>query len=204
MSGFQDLKLEDFSLSARAIAAPGEAAFSGDLEAIKLETYETGYRSGWDDASAAREGSETHIAADLERNLKSLSVTYEEARAEVLRGIAPLLQAITSGLLPAIVAEAIVPVVEAELDNILPGLGEASCEIIAAPQSCSRLEKLAEKHMQAEINFRSEPAFAEGQVSLRFATEQREVDLGSAIERIASAIREFSEGQTTQEENPNG
>ena len=42
-----------------------------------------------------------------------------------------------------------------------------------------------------DIDLRAEPAYAEGQVSIRFGTERRDIDLSDAANRMAEAIRAF-------------
>ncbi len=77
---YRALKLEVFGATPVTASAPSDV----DVEEVRLAGYETGYQSGWDDATTEREKSDQLIAADLERNLRDISFTYAEARNEVL------------------------------------------------------------------------------------------------------------------------
>jgi len=192
------LNLDEFGSGPGGAPAPTRAP-GEDSDDVRLDVYETGYKCGWDDASAARDAEEGRLAADLSRSIQEMRFTYEEARAEVLGGLAPLLDGIVGRLLPAIAAEAVAPLVAEELDTAIGNLGHGRCEILAAPSSCPALERLADRHVEAEIVVRPEPAYAEGHVTLRFADEQREIDLDAAAARIGAAIREFIDQQSPQD-----
>lgn len=188
------LKLEDFGAPGPAPGGNGETGghpLPADLETLRLDAYEAGYRSGWDDCAAAESEAQRRIGADLARNLSDMRFSYHEARADVLASLEPLFGGILERLLPAIVAEGIVPAVAAELSAAAERAAELSCEILAAPAVCPALEKLLEAQGATDLRLVPEPAFAEGQVSLRFASETRDIDLGAAAEQISRAMTEF-------------
>ena len=195
------LKLEVFgSGPAAATAAPGAG---GDVEEMRLNAYEAGYKSGWDDATAEHEKSNQLIAADLERNLRDISFSYSEARAEVLNGFGGLIKSIVTSFLPAIAAEAVVPLVNAELEELLRNLGDQRCELLAAPRTAAQLEWLISRHLEADLHIVPEPAFVDGRVSLRFGSEEREVDLSGMVSTMTAAIRDFTETEIFTEERQN-
>jgi hypothetical protein len=63
--------------------------------------------------------------------------------------------------------------------------------LFASPAAMPALSRLIEMQEGLEIELRAEPAFAEGQVSLRFGAERRDIDLSDAARRMAEAIRAF-------------
>ncbi|WP_227286223.1 flagellar biosynthesis protein [Boseongicola sp. H5] len=185
------LDLEEFG-QPPAPESVAPASVHHDLEAIKLDAFESGYRDGWDDCLSAEQQGRAQIGADLSRNLKDLSFTYLEARNDVLKGLQALLDGIIERLVPEVAAAAMVPMVRAELASILGTLPDETCEILASPAACPALEALVAEHAEAEIRIVPEPAYFEGHVTLRFGAELREIDLGAATERIAQAIRDFT------------
>ncbi len=195
------LKLEVFGSS--RIATGGAPVAGGDTEELRLNAYEGGYKSGWDDATAEREKSDQLIAADLERNLHDISFTYSEARAEVLNGFGGLIKSILTSFLPAIAAEAVVPLVNAELEALLRDLGDLRCELLASPRTAAQLEWLISRHLEADLHIIPEPAFADGRVSLRFGNEEREVDMSGMVETMTTAIRDFTQTDIFIEERQN-
>jgi len=165
-------------------------------EEDRLAVFEQGYRSGWDDCLAAETEERGRIAADLATNLRDLSASYESVRADVLSALGPLFDAVLSRLLPELVAEAVAPVVRDELLRIAQEASAASVDLVAAPVAVPRLENLVAQIPDLRIRLRPEPAYAEGQVSVRFGTERRDVDLSGAAQQMAEAIRDFTDGLT--------
>lgn len=198
---FRALRLEVLGSGPAPMALASTAG--GDTEELRLEAYEGGYQSGWDDATAEREKSDQLIAADLERNLADISFTYAEARAEVLKGFGGLLNSILTRFLPTIAAEAVGPLVNSELEALLHDLGDQRCEILASPRTAAQLEWLISRHLEADLHIIPEPAFADGRVALRFDSEEREIDISGLVETMTAAIREFAETGMNIEEMQN-
>ena len=165
---------------------------SADLDAVKLDAFEAGYRDGWDDCLAAEQSNRTQIGADLARGIADLSFTYAEARGDVLAALRPFLEGIADQFLPAVAAEALIPTVQTEIARLLAHVPDARGAVIAAPSVCPALEALVRDHVPAEITILPEPAYAEGHVTLRFGEELREIDLTAAADRIATSIRAFA------------
>ncbi|WP_372529945.1 hypothetical protein [Nioella sp.] len=195
---YHALTLDDF---ANPRAAPGSATMtSADAEALRLEGYEAGYKSGWDDATKEADSSDRRIAADLERNLADLSFTYEEARAEVLRGMGGLFGSILESFLPELAAAAVLPRMRDELDRLLPRVGTGPLTIIASPETAKRLEYLAETYLTSNLHITPEPAYPDARVALRHAAEETEIDLAALVAATTAAIRDFAEDATCEKD----
>ncbi len=87
------------------------------FEEARLAAYESGYTAGWEDANAAQADDRTRMTAELARNLQSLSFTYHEGRAHVLKAIEPLLGELVGRVLPEIARELLAPLV---LETLMP------------------------------------------------------------------------------------
>lgn len=198
---YHALSLEDFAAPARAI---GAGLTDADAEAIRLDAYESGYKSGWDDANSETAASDHRIAADLERSLTDLSFTYEEARAEVLRGMSGLMTSILTSFLPRLAADAVLPRVSDEIDAMIAATGSGNCRLQAAPETCKQLDWLAEKYMETDLQIISEPAYPDGRVTLHFASETKEIDLTNLLTGMTEAIRDFTLSPTPEQELRHG
>lgn len=195
------LQLEDFGApgSARGPeAAPeapaAEALPETALEGGDLDAFEQGYRSGWDDCAANEVEERRRVGADLATALAEISLTLDAARDEMLGAVQPLFEQIVAQLLPAIVAEAVTPLVADELRRIAEARCTARVDLLAAPETCPVIEKLVDANPDLEISVIPEAALAEGQVSLRFADQSRDIDLSHAAAQMAEAIRCFANG----------
>lgn len=191
------LLLEDFGTTPETPAAPAPIAPSGP-EAMTQEpaddtlaAFDEGYRSGWEDCAKAEAEAHRRIGADLAANLQDLALSYAEARSDVLSALGPLFEDMAAQLLPTLAAEAVAPAVIAELRAAAETASSGQAILFASPAAMPALERLIEMQDGLEIELRAEPAFAEGQVSLRFGAERRDIDLSDAARRMAEAIRAF-------------
>ncbi len=172
------------------------------LEDEKLASYETGYKAGWDDASAAMTEDQTRIRAELARNLQTLSFTYHEARNHVLKAVEPLLLQIVGQLLPEIARETLAPFVLETLMPLAEGLGDAPVTLVINPAARASVEALLEQATGLPLAIEEEPTLGEGQVYIRLGTVETRVDLDKATAEIASAVRGFFD--LPGKDRPNG
>lgn len=172
------------------------------LEDEKLAAYETGYKAGWDDASAAMGEDQTRIRAELARNLQSLSFTYHEARNHVLKAVEPLLLQIVGQLLPEIARETLAPFVLETLMPLAEGLGDAPVKLVINPVARPAVQALLEQATGLPLTIEEEPTLGEGQVYIRLGAVETQVDLDKATADIASAVRGFFD--LPGKDRPNG
>jgi len=189
------LTLEDFAHADlapnNAPAPPEQTAANPDPADDTMAAFDEGYRSGWEDCAKAEAEGHRKISADLAANLQDLSLSYAEARSDVLTALGPLFEEMAAQLLPTLAAEAVAPAVIAELRAAAESASHGHAVLFASPAAMPALSRLIEMQEGLEIELRAEPAFAEGQVSLRFGAERRDIDLSDAARRMAEAIRAF-------------
>jgi flagellar assembly protein FliH len=162
-----------------------------------LAAFEQGYRSGWDDCIANEQEERRRIGAGLAAALGEVSATAETVRAELLAALVPVFDQIAERFLPALAAEALIPLVMGELQAIAAAACDADVELLAAPEVCPTIEALARGVPGLDLRVVPEPAFADGQASLRFAGKRRDIDLSEAAASMAEAFRDFT-GQWAQ------
>lgn len=189
------LRLEDFAgltpAHAQSAPPPQEVPASPEASDDAMAAFDEGYRSGWEDCAKAEAESHRRIGADLAANLRDLSLSYAEARSDVLAALGPLFEDMAAQLLPRLAVEAVAPAVIAELRAAAQTATAAQAVLLAAPGAMPALAQLVATQEGLEIELRPEPAYAEGQVSIRFGSERRDIDLSDAARRMAEAIRAF-------------
>ena len=185
------LKLEIFDAEAKPAKSHTVVLDRVALEEEKLAAYETGFRAGWDDASAAVEGDQSKIRAELARNLQTLNFTYQEARSHVLKAVEPLLLQIVGQLLPEIARETLAPFVLETLMPLAEGLGDAPVTLVLNPVARGAIESLLEQATGLPMTIEEEPTLGEGQVYIRLGSVETQVDLDKATADIAAAVRGF-------------
>lgn len=164
---------------------------SAEIEEARLQSYETGYSAGWEDALAATSAEEGKISAEFANNLQNLTFTYHEARAHLLRSIKPVLVEVTTKLLPEVAREAIAPVV---LDALMPLIDETldqPIQIQINPESRPAVERLLTQAAGMTLEIEEEPTLGEGQVYVRLGKSELKIDLDGAAAEVIRAVHDF-------------
>ncbi len=168
---------------------PPEPAITRDmLEQTRLESYEAGYKAGWDDAVRAEAEEQGRIGAEFARNLQDLGFTFHEARSHVMQALEPLLSGMVERVLPRLVAETLGQTIIDELLPLATVAADTPIEVVVAPQSRPVLEQLLGEGSTVPFTLVEEPTLAPGQVFLRSGKTERHIDFASAIDRIGTAI----------------
>lgn len=184
------LKLEVFDSADRP--AGGTVVMQGaDLEEAHLAAYEQGYTAGWDDATGASSDDQTRMRTELSRNLQAMSFTFHEARSHVLRALAPLIEEMTSRILPEIAREALAPLVVEALMPLAEEAADAPVVIVLSPAARPAVEALLEASAGLPFTLREEPTLGEGQVYIRLGDTETRIDLDRATDEIAQAVHGF-------------
>lgn len=184
------LKLEVFQTESPAASATIVTDVTAFDEA-KLAAYESGYTAGWEDAAAAQSGDQSRIKADLSRNLQALGFTFQEARMHVLRALEPLLQDMTTRLLPEMAREALAPMVLEMLMPMAEELADAPITLVLNPSVRGAVEALLDQATGLPLTVVEEPTLPDSQVYLRLGDLETKVDLGRVTADIAAAVRGF-------------
>lgn len=161
------------------------------LEEAKLASYDSGYQAGWEDAVAAGSDDQSRMRADLARNLQALSFTYHEARQHILRELEPLLTSVVERVLPSMARASLAPMI---LETLLPIAQSASSPpvtVVLNPVARPAVEALLETDPGLPVVLQDEPTLGEGQAYLRLQGSETQIDLDDAVQRIASAVRDF-------------
>ncbi len=189
-------RLEEFALPDPAGAAPDPFAGlvpEAEREAARLEGYDRGYRSGWDDAVAATVEDRSRIGAEFARNLQDLGFTYHEARAHVMRGVEPLLEEILATFLPRSMQGVLARTLLDELETLAAASADAPIRLLVSPADAPTLRFMLDASVSVPFQVVEEAALAEGQVYLALGGVERNIDLPAALERLGTALRAASD-----------
>lgn len=191
---FEDFSKPSAEPKKSAPKAPAENSVStAEVETIRVQAYETGYKAGWDDAANAQSESQDRIGAEFARNLQDLGFTFHEARAHVMRAMEPLLNEIVSKVLPNLVSDTIGQTIIEELLPLAEMASDAPIDVVISPHSRSALDGLLEQTTSVPLQIIEEDSLAEGQVYLRMGAIEKQIDMTGAVDRIGEAIRSVYE-----------
>ncbi|MFC3085889.1 flagellar biosynthesis protein [Tabrizicola soli] len=185
------LRLEIFDTAAAPDGGLQPLVEVSALEEAKIASYEQGYSAGWEDASAAQQGDQSRIRADLARNLQSLSFTFQDARSHVLQAVRPLILEMAGRLLPGIAREALAPTVLEALAPMAEEMGDAPVTLVLNPAARERVEGLVAQASGLPVVIEEEDSLGEGQVYIRLGPRETSVDLDRVTRDISAAVHAF-------------
>ncbi len=181
--------LEDFGMVAPIVGAsqPG-AADDGEL----LESFEQGYKAGWDDALRAKSEERASITADFARNLHDLSFTYHEARNAVMADIAPVIEQAVMTVLPELSRKSLGAQVVEELHAIASDNSDTQVLIATAPENYETVSELLPNDVNFPIDVVRDAGLSAGQVRFQFGQKERQIDLDEVLAVVSRAFKGFT------------
>jgi flagellar assembly protein FliH len=178
--------LEDFGRAASP--ATPEPMTEEDLETLRLEAFENGYKAGWDDSLKAQAEDAMRIRDDFARNLQDLSFTYHEAHSHVMQSVTGLLEDIVALVLPEAMRKTLGLRVVEQLTEMAEIAGAQEVEIVSAPSDLLLIQSFLEAEAGFPVTATADDTLAEGQVFLRMSGQERQIDLDPVIAGIRDAV----------------
>ncbi len=185
--------LQDFD----TLAAPPSAEASPDLdesalEAQRLESFEAGYRAGWEDALKAHSEDGAQVSAALAQQLQELSFTYDEAYGHMKTAIAPLLKDLVTSLLPKLARHTLGAHLVEQIEAHSHEIGKPGVEIAVSPAMLGTVSPMAEGEYAFPINVIADDTLSDEQADLRFGETERQIDLSGLIAAVTDAVDGFA------------
>ncbi len=173
----------------REAGADATVVLSADaLEDAKLAAFEKGYQAGWDDAVTAHEEEGERLRNDVARRMQELSFTFHEARAHVMRGLAPLMEQICARILPEIARAAIGDLVRDALMPLAEEAADRPVTVLVHPATRRAVTLTMKGLVAPPLEIVDEPAMGAGEVLLRFDGGERHIDIDAAVAAIREAV----------------
>lgn len=164
-----------------------------------LQSYEQGYKAGWDDALKSTQEDHARIGADLAASLERVSLAAEDIQANMMMSLQPLLLDMAAKVLPEAaqgtlgqqVVEILRPMIEAATDPTV--------QLVVSPGDREDVASLIEQAVPHPVTVVEEDVVGNGQVFLRVGGAERSVDLNEVLSEIQTAIRAFYSDAVTTE-----
>ena len=179
---------QDFSVESRS-GRDGDG--NAELEEQKLESFEAGYKAGWDDAIKAQEQLRKHISAELGNSLEEVSFTYHELRGALVNELGEVVEGALQRLLPRIAHQAVVAHILEEIRVAGRTHLDRTIELVVAPEAKSTLESVLNDVLKAPFEIVEDPDLGGGQAFLRVGEIEREVNFDQAVEAVSEAFTAF-------------
>jgi len=187
--------LEDFgsAVGAAALAEPaGPVVDEAEVEGMKLESFENGYRAGWDDAVKAQSDDKTRISSAFGQHLQDLSFTYHEASRQVMNSMTPLLHEIVASLLPEVARASLGQHIVEQLQNMAEELGELEVVVAVSPNNVEAVQPLLQGDFGFPVELTADDTLLEEQADIRLGDTEKQIDLGDLVASVSEAIQGFT------------
>ncbi len=181
--------LEDFGMASTPFGGSQPAA-SDDTEL--LESFEQGYKAGWDDALRAKSEERASITADFARNLHDLSFTYHEARNAVMADIAPVIEQAVMTVLPELSRKSLGAQVVEELKAIAQDNSDTQVLIATAPENYEAVSVLLPNDVTFPVDVVRDAGLGAGQVRFQCGNTERQIDLDEVLSVVSRAFQGFT------------
>ena len=172
------------------------------LEDIRLIAFDKGYAAGWDDAVGAQNDDAARLKSEVARSVQAMAFGFQEARAHLLKSLAPLIAAMVGKLLPDVARASLGPIVLDQLMPMAEVLTDTPVTILLHPRARENIEALLLGAPGLPVTLVEDRNLGEGQVYLKSPEVETLIDLDRATADITAAIRGFFE--LTQEDRHYG
>lgn len=161
-------------------------------ESERLEAFENGYASGWEDAQKALEESTQVISQEFGKSLKDLSFSYHEAVAQVQKSIAPLLRTIFEKTLPDQVNTGFGTFLIEHIQKTLADQSDKQpITVTVGVDRVGMLQDLVEQETSLNIVVKSDPSFDNLTAEIGFEDFAQDIDLGAVLHEMQQNIEAF-------------
>ncbi len=169
------------------------ATQSDHVEEQKLQAFEEGYQAGWTDAEKNHAEEQKNLGAEIVHTLHDLAFTYQEALAQLNRGLKPMFDQMMMTLLPKTTALTLRAHVVEQLMQIAGTQTAGQIELRVSETDLPMFEDLLEEmepHLAVSLSV--DEKLAVNQVFLQLETLEREVNLDAVSTEIIAAMKAFN------------
>lgn len=181
--------LEDFGTQSAGRSSIAMTDVS--LEEQRLESFEQGYKAGWDDALKAQNNTAVQISEEFARNLQDLSFTYREAYAHILKSMNPLLSQIVETVLPEMAQKTLGLRVIEQLQEMVKATGDTGIEVRVSCANQSAVASLLKQEFGFPVAIKEDASLSDTQALLKFDETEKQIDLGEVLSGIGQAVSGF-------------
>lgn len=172
------------------------------LEEVKLEAFEQGFNAGWEDAEKTHGAERSQMNAAVVQRMQDMTFTYHEALSNLTQRMQPLMTDVVTKLVPGVATSSMRAHLMSEIDRLTRNAAEGAIEIAAAPQVVDALREALDDALDAPFNIVADETLGDGQLFLRIAKAEREINIDAIRSGLTQALDAFFE--PSRQELPHG
>lgn len=178
----------------------------GQLDQMKLRTFQAGYDQGFEAAQASLETKAAEHRLELSRKLQDVAFSHLEARRSILTSLRPLVAALVGKVLPTVAKQALAEIIANQIHVIATdGLKGDIC-IHASEADVGALAELGRELRQSSVSFTviADPDCAEGEVWIRAPECEKQINLGLVTTRLCAEVGQFFNAEQVKSHGSSG
>ncbi|WP_204112692.1 hypothetical protein [Shimia biformata] len=193
--------LEDFTaLTPETQGTDGAPAGESEL----LDSFEQGYKAGWDDAIKAKSDNATNVSDDLAQNLRDLSFTFHEAHAAMMAEVTSVLDDIVAAAIPDILHATMGERLKSELLSLAESQSDQPAHIRAHPDDLDAVSSSLPDSADLPVKVLTDPALTPGRVEFQLGGRERALDVSDIARDIVNAVTGLKDETAARMPHSNG
>lgn len=181
--------LEDFCVEQPTQSDQADPASARDDEL--LDSFEQGYKAGWEDAIRAKAEEKAHVSAALAGNLQELTFTYHDAKTSVLADLGPVLNAVVRTLLPKVAYRSMGERLVEQLLLLAETNSTKDVRISVASTEVVAVSELLPENLAFPVLVTGDAALSPGQAHINFSGREQQIDLDELLAELEKSIEAF-------------
>ena len=160
------------------------------------EEWQEGHAAGFEEARQLAAADSTELRAELVQTLSDMAFGYAEAKAELLRQLEPLFDALIAGFLPGLAAQSLVPLIGERLRAAAADALDQPLVLRVAPGQIVAVSDALAQEAQLPFTAQSDPALGPGQALISGATTGEMIDLDAVLtltQETLAALRDTNQ-----------
>lgn len=162
-----------------------------DIEDGKLESFEAGYSSGWEDALKAYADGNVALSEALRDSLRMATLVKQEAFDAFLTSSQTLIEGIVTQVLPAMSQETLGQHIRDIISKSIAETSERSIIIKVSAVDYDSLVRISAEWLPDDAELRSDATLSPGQADLSLDSSETHIDLKSVIADVNEAVAAF-------------
>lgn len=172
------------------------------LEDEKLQSFESGYKAGWDDAIKAQADDGARLSAEFSQNLQDIAFTYQDAVTKLSKSFEPVFIQVIEKVLPEICKETLAVHIAEQVQKLISDTIAQPVEIVVASTNQAKVKALLTTKLKEPFKLTTTSDIGEHEVFVRVGDTEKQIDFGSIIESVSKAATAFF--HEIQENNDHG
>jgi len=184
-------RYRDFGTRPKQPQKPADQEHLELIEEQKLQSFEEGYRAGWDDAVKAEAEDSARLNGEFAQNLQDIGFTYHEAVTKLSTALDPILTSMVERVLPRISQGTLSFHIVDQLKEIAEqALGEP-IKIVLSPANEEIINSLPSTYLPEQFALKPDVSLADDEVFIQLGILERQIDFEPVIDGVSKATEAF-------------